>query len=111
MWYGLAGCEPRARGADEDAVSGATPPAPRPGPLHGLRVVEAASLILVPAAAAMLADFGADVVKAEPLEGDQNRRLHGLPALPESPIPYSPCPPVPRSWPIHRRRPPACARC
>jgi crotonobetainyl-CoA:carnitine CoA-transferase CaiB-like acyl-CoA transferase len=60
-----------------------------PGPLHGLRVVEAASMILVPAAAAMLADFGADVVKVEPLEGDQNRRLHELPALPDSPIPYS----------------------
>ena len=59
------------------------------GPLHGLRVVEAASMILVPAAAAMLADFGADVVKIEPLEGDQNRVLHQLPALPDSPIPYS----------------------
>lgn len=59
------------------------------GPLRGLRVVEAASMILVPAAAAMLADFGADVVKVEPLEGDQNRVLHQLPALPDSPVPYS----------------------
>lgn len=59
------------------------------GPLRGLRVVEAASMILVPAAAAMLADFGADVVKVEPLEGDHNRVLHELPALPDSPVPYS----------------------
>ncbi len=57
--------------------------------LQGIRVVEAASMVLVPAAAVMLADFGAEVIKVEPPEGDQNRSLHELPALPDSPIPYS----------------------
>jgi len=57
--------------------------------LAGLRVVEAASMILVPAAGAVMADFGADVVKVEPPEGDQNRYLHELPTLPDSEVPYS----------------------
>lgn len=73
------------------AVSEPTAAAPPLGgrPLEGVRVVEAASMILVPAAAAMLADFGADVVKVEPLAGDQNRVLHELPTLPDSPVPYA----------------------
>ena len=53
-------------------------------PLEGIRVVEAASMVPVPSAAAMLADFGADVVKVEPLDGDQNRHLHDLPGMPTS---------------------------
>ncbi len=57
--------------------------------LRGLRVVEAASMVLVPSAAVMLADFGAEVIKVEPPEGDQNRYLHDLPAMPDSEIPYS----------------------
>ena len=46
-------------------------------------------MVLVPSAVAMLADFGADVVKVEPLEGDQNRHLHELTGMPTSEIPYS----------------------
>ncbi len=46
-------------------------------------------MVLVPSAAAMLADFGADVVKVEPLDGDQNRHLHELPGMPTSEIAYS----------------------
>jgi crotonobetainyl-CoA:carnitine CoA-transferase CaiB-like acyl-CoA transferase len=56
--------------------------------LAGIRVVEAASMILVPSAAAILADFGADVVKVEPPEGDYNRRMQELPTLPDSEQPY-----------------------
>jgi formyl-CoA transferase len=56
--------------------------------LEGLRVVEAASMVLVPSAAAMLADFGAEVIKVEPPEGDYNRRMHELPTLPQSETPY-----------------------
>jgi crotonobetainyl-CoA:carnitine CoA-transferase CaiB-like acyl-CoA transferase len=56
--------------------------------LEGIRVVEAASMVLVPSAAAMLADFGAEVVKVEPPEGDYNRRMHELPTLPQSEAPY-----------------------
>ena len=50
--------------------------------LSGLRVVEAASMIMVPAVGAALADYGAQVVKLEPLEGDLNRRGHRMPGMP-----------------------------
>src|SRR2546422_4626718 len=56
--------------------------------LQGIRVVEAASMVLVPSAAAMLADFGAEVIKVEPPEGDYNRKMHELPTLPQSEAPY-----------------------
>jgi crotonobetainyl-CoA:carnitine CoA-transferase CaiB-like acyl-CoA transferase len=59
------------------------------GLLDGIRVVEAASMVLVPSAASMLADFGADVIKIEPPQGDENRRLHELTSMPDSEIPYS----------------------
>ena len=51
----------------------------------GLRVVDAASVIAAPAAAMMLADFGADVVKIEePGKGDMLRMLSRMPGIPES---------------------------
>lgn len=56
--------------------------------LQGIRVVEAASMVLVPSAAAVLADFGAEVIKVEPPEGDYNRKMHELPTLPDSDTPY-----------------------
>ena len=43
------------------------------GPLDGVRVVELGVVIAGPAAAAILADWGADVVKLEPPEGDPQR--------------------------------------
>ncbi|MCX4092586.1 CaiB/BaiF CoA transferase family protein [Nocardia sp. alder85J] len=47
-----------------------------PGPLHGVRVVEVASHVFVPMAAAVLAEWGADVVKIEhPGTGDPYRGL------------------------------------
>jgi crotonobetainyl-CoA:carnitine CoA-transferase CaiB-like acyl-CoA transferase len=57
--------------------------------LAGIRVVELASLILAPSATAIMADFGAEVIKVEPPAGDENRRLHELTGLPRSPIPYA----------------------
>lgn len=44
-------------------------------PFDGLKVIDCASFIAAPAAATILADFGADVVKIEPLEGDPYREL------------------------------------
>ncbi len=40
------------------------------GPLEGIRVLEIANWLAAPAAAALLADMGAGVVKVEPLNGD-----------------------------------------
>lgn len=45
------------------------------GALEGLKVVEIASTIAGPACARLLADFGADVVKIEPPEGDPVRQM------------------------------------
>lgn len=46
------------------------------GPLRGLRVLELGQLIAAPLASALLADFGADVVKVEkPRRGDPVREL------------------------------------
>ncbi len=46
-----------------------------PGPLHGLRVIEICSTIAGPACTRLLGDFGADVIKVEPPEGDPVRQM------------------------------------
>jgi crotonobetainyl-CoA:carnitine CoA-transferase CaiB-like acyl-CoA transferase len=47
-----------------------------PGPLEGVRVVEVASFVFVPASAAILADWGAEVIKIEhPTWGDPVRQV------------------------------------
>jgi formyl-CoA transferase len=54
--------------------------------LHGLRVLDLASFIAAPAAATILSDFGADVVKVEPPgTGDTYRMLSQLPPNPSVP--------------------------
>lgn len=57
-------------------------------PLAGIRVVEFAQMVAAPSAALLLADYGADVVKVEPLAGDNARNLRSAAAgdLPVSPI-------------------------
>ena len=45
------------------------------GPLEGVRVVELASWMFVPSGGAVLVDWGADVIKVEPMTGDPQRGL------------------------------------
>ena len=49
-------------------------------PLAGIRVVEFAQGIAGPYAGKLFADYGADVIKVEPPEGDYSRRLGPFPA-------------------------------
>ncbi len=43
--------------------------------LEGIRVVEFAHMVMGPSCGLVLADLGAEVIKVEPLEGDNTRRL------------------------------------
>src|ERR1700716_2709400 len=56
------------------------------GIFEGLKVLVCASFIAAPAAATVLSDFGADVIKIEPPGlGDPYRNLPNLPGYPASP--------------------------
>jgi crotonobetainyl-CoA:carnitine CoA-transferase CaiB-like acyl-CoA transferase len=44
-------------------------------PLEGVRVVEFAHMVMGPSCGLVLADLGAEVIKVEPLKGDNTRRL------------------------------------
>src|ERR1700680_4894453 len=56
------------------------------GIFEGLKVLDCASFIAAPAAATVLSDFGADVIKIEPpVTGDPYRSLPKLPGYPHSP--------------------------
>src|SRR5215468_2936687 len=46
-----------------------------PGPMEGVKVVEVGLWVAGPAAAAILGDWGADVIKIEPPDGDPFRGL------------------------------------
>ena len=46
-------------------------------PLAGIRVAEFTHMVMGPACGLLLADMGADVVKIEPVKGDNTRRLLG----------------------------------
>lgn len=54
------------------------------GPLHRIKVVDLTSMVSGPVAAMMLGDQGADVIKVEPIHGEQLRHLgephNGVPA-------------------------------
>src|SRR6202166_385948 len=54
----------------------------------GLKVVDLASFIAGPAAAVILSDFGADVIKVEPPKGEIWRIGNRIPPQPSSPEPY-----------------------
>ena len=46
-------------------------------PLEGIKVVEFTHMVMGPTVGVILADLGAQVIKIEPLKGDNTRRLKG----------------------------------
>ena len=56
--------------------------------MEGLRVLDVASFIAAPVAATVLADFGAEVIKVEPLQGDSYRGLISAPGHARAPFDY-----------------------
>jgi crotonobetainyl-CoA:carnitine CoA-transferase CaiB-like acyl-CoA transferase len=54
-----------------------TTPDAKPLPLAGVRVVEFTHMVMGPTCGMILADLGADVIKVEPIAGDNTRRLLG----------------------------------
>ncbi len=48
------------------------------GILEGIKVVEMGVLVAIPAATATMADWGADILKIEPLEGEMTRGVNAL---------------------------------
>src|ERR1700749_2779105 len=54
----------------------------------GIKVVDLSSFIAGPAAATILSDFGADVIKVEPPDGEMWRSGHKIPPQPHSDEPY-----------------------
>ena len=58
-------------------------------PLAGLRVLDISSFIAAPAAAVVLGDWGADVIKVEGPDGDPNRRImHDSANYPKAAVNY-----------------------
>ena len=49
----------------------------RPLPLAGVRVVEFTHMVMGPTCGMVLGDLGAEVIKVEPLTGDNTRKLLG----------------------------------
>jgi len=51
------------------------------GILEGVKVIDMGHFVAIPSAAAVLADWGADVIKVEPLSGEPQRGIRALGAL------------------------------
>jgi crotonobetainyl-CoA:carnitine CoA-transferase CaiB-like acyl-CoA transferase len=58
-------------------MSAATPETTGPTPLAGIRVLEFTHMVMGPAVGHILSGLGAEVIRVEPIGGDQTRRLLG----------------------------------
>jgi crotonobetainyl-CoA:carnitine CoA-transferase CaiB-like acyl-CoA transferase len=61
----------------DESLASSTKGMDRPLPLRGIRVVEFTHMVMGPTCGLILGDMGADVIKVEPLAGDNTRRLLG----------------------------------
>ena len=61
----------------QNGMNASAEPHRRALPLAGVRVIEFVHMIMGPSCGLVLADLGADVIKIEPVEGDNTRRLTG----------------------------------
>src|SRR6186713_2131261 len=66
---------PACRPDRSENVSVTQPAAPQP--LAGVRVVEFTHMVMGPTCGMLLADLGAEVIKVEPITGDNTRKLLG----------------------------------
>ena len=59
-------------------------------PLRGIRILDVASFVAAPVAATVLGDYGAEVIKVEPVkDGDANRLISRIsPGYPKCPVNY-----------------------
>ena len=57
------------------------------GPLKGIKIIDASSILMVPYCTRLLADMGAEIIKIEALEGD-NTRYNGPLTLPKKSLKY-----------------------
>ena len=68
---------PQSDGASIPLPEAGTGATQEPLPLEGLRVIEFTHMVMGPTCGMILADLGAEVIKVEPLNGDNTRRLIG----------------------------------